>query len=58
MFHGAQRCSKDWKAASKWELCDVRGIRATGAGLRIAWEKVLRSRRGRAMRRASRPSGA
>ena len=58
MFCGAQKHSKDWKAASKWKLCDVRGIRATGAGLSIAREKVLRSRRGCAMRRASRPSGA
>ena len=42
MFCGAQKHSKDWKAASKWKLCDARGIRATGAGLSIAWEKVLR----------------
>jgi len=42
VFRGAQRCSKDWKAASKWKLCDVRGIRATGAGLSIARVKVLR----------------
>ena len=42
MFCGAQKHSKDWKAASKWKLCDVRGIRAAGAGLSIARVKVLR----------------
>ena len=42
MFHGVQRSGKEWEAASKWKLCDARGIRATGAGLSIAWEKVLR----------------
>jgi len=42
VFRGAQRCGKDWNAASKWKLCDVRGNRATGAGLSIARVKVLR----------------
>ena len=42
MFRGAQRCSKDWNAASKWKLCDMRGNRATDAGLSIARVKVLR----------------
>ena len=42
MFRGAQRCGKDWEAASKWKLCDAREIRATGVGLSIARVEVLR----------------
>ena len=42
VFRGAQRCGKDWNAASKWELCEVRGNCATCAGLSIAQVEVLR----------------
>ena len=42
MLRGVQRCGKDWNAASKWKLCDVRGNGATCAGLSIAQVEVLR----------------
>ena len=42
MFRGAQRSGKEWEAASKWKLCDARGIRAAGARLSIARVKVPR----------------
>ena len=42
VFRGAQRCGKDWNIVSKWKLCDVRGNRATCAGLGFAQVKGLR----------------